>query len=448
MRLSTLPSPRLKVLIIGAGPAGLCAAAALTQEGHNVTVVERQRSLQSRGNALVIQPAAVKALAYLNGAHEALNKVSVTSDRLCYWSYKDEKPFATSGILGKRFETDRPSVQRAMYQLATASGTEVRFGVNTEHIEDRGEKPTVHTSEGEVLEADVVIGADGRKFLQTLSENLTRTYSDINTGIKSVVRKCLFPEQNTDPIPIRESIFLSSIPVSQIQGNAEITKWLEPGTTHGTLGPGRFILSRPLHGGMFGVQFIDVDHAEPSAVDSNWNTPADITKLRDLFADFNPTTRAFLEHIDHAEKWQIAVGPELDTWRSKNGRVVLLGDAAHAMIPHAAQGLSQGIEDGISLARMLRRTDSCGIPAITDAWVQLRKPRADLFVQRSMNNAKLRSLPDGPAQARRDEQLKKSGQQASAEISDVKMDMAADQNSPQFMKWVREYDVFAEVRIC
>lgn len=183
-------------------------------------------------------------------------------------------------------------------------------------------------------------------------------------------------------------------------------------------------------------------------MDGNWNTPADMTVLRKLFADFNPTTRAYLQTIEQAERWQIAVGPELDTWRSKHGRVILLGDAAHAMIPHAAQGLSQGIEDGISLARMVRGR-ACGsnaIPALTEAWMRLRKPRAELFVQRSMNNAALRSLPDGPAQEARDAQIVKSSEAPLQETEDVQMDMTANQNSPQFMKWVREYDVVAEVR--
>lgn len=275
---------------------------------------------------------------------------------------------------------------------------------------------------------------------------LTMTRLTLRVGIKSAVRKCLFPKQNTNPITIRESIFLASAPMSEIQRNTRLAGWLEPGTTHGTLGPGRFILSRPLPGGRFGVQFIDVDHGDPSPVDSNWNTPADMATLRALFTDFNSITRASLETIERAEKWQIAVGPELETWRSKNGRVVLLGDAAHAMIPHAAQGLSQGIEDGVSLARMLRRTTNRHIPTVTEAWVRLRKPRADVFVQRSMNNAKVRSLPDGPGQIARDKQIQTAGQRAPKEDDNVEMDMKANQNSPQFMKWVREYDVVVEVR--
>ena len=154
--MAALSNQTLKVIVVGAGPAGLCAAAALRQEGHAVTVLERQRSLQSRGNALVIQPAAVKALSYLKGAHEALEKVSVRSDKLCYWSYKSEKPFAVTNLLDKRFETDRPSVQRELYKLATKNGVEVVFGSNIEHVEDTEDQAKLRTSEGQVLEADMI----------------------------------------------------------------------------------------------------------------------------------------------------------------------------------------------------------------------------------------------------------------------------------------------------
>ncbi|KAJ6779724.1 hypothetical protein PWT90_02067 [Aphanocladium album] len=423
--MAALSHQSLKVVVVGAGPAGLCAAAALRQDGHAVTVLERQRGLQAGGNALVIQPAAVKALTHLRGAHAALEQVSVRSDRLCYWSYKGDEPFAATSLLDRRFETDRPSVQRALYDLAVKDGVEVRFGSNIEQVEDRGSKATLRTSDGEVLESDLIVAAD---------------------GIKSKTRQCLFPNRNTDPIPLRESIFITTLPTSQMAANPDLVGWLAPGTTHGTLGPGRFVLSRPLHGGRYGVQFIDVDHADPGPVDGTWNTPADVSRLRALFADFNPITRACLAQIERAEKWQIAVGPKLDAWRSEHGRVVLLGDAAHAMIPHAAQGLSQGIEDGISLARMLRGVGGGekSVGAVTEAWERMRKPRAELFVQRSMNNATLRSLPDGPAQEARDAQIAKSAGLTPKEVKDVVMDMKADQNTPEFMKWVREYDVVAE----
>ncbi|PQK11700.1 hypothetical protein BB8028_0003g03240 [Beauveria bassiana] len=424
--MSSIPRPSLRIAVVGAGPAGLCAATALRQEGHIVTVIERQRSLQRRGNALVIQPAAVKALGSIKGAHEALSRVSVANKQLWWWSYKDSEPLAITQSVEKRFDTDRPSVQRVMHSLAIECGVEVLFGRNIVSITDHPVQPVITTSDGDSISADLIIGAD---------------------GIKSAIRKQIFPGVDVDPITTREAIFLSSLPGSVIRGNKQLADRFAPGITHGTMGPGRFTLSRWLNDDIFGVQFVDVDHGEPSAVDSNWNTPADLGELRRLFSDFNSSTRLLLDNIQTAERWQIATGAKLETWRSRNGRIVLLGDAAHAMIPHAAQGLSQGIEDGVSLARVLRNTEACGISRAIDAWVNLRKPRAELFAQRSLNNAVLRSLPDGPQQELRDQKIKQLTKQASQDTANVVMDMHAEQNSPPFQKWMKEYDVVNESRL-
>lgn len=160
--MAALVDRGLKVVVVGAGPAGLCAAAALRQDGHAVTVLERQKGLQSRGNALVIQPAAVKALEHLKGAHEALEAISVRSDRLCYWSYHGTKPFAVTSLRDKRFETDRASVQRAMFELATSNGADVVFDSNVGSVEDDGTKAKLQTSDGQQYEADLIVAADGK----------------------------------------------------------------------------------------------------------------------------------------------------------------------------------------------------------------------------------------------------------------------------------------------
>ena len=264
-----------------------------------------------------------------------------------------------------------------------------------------------------------------------------------NKGIKSGIRRLLFPSQNVDPIPLRESIFLTSAPISRLRQDARLAPWLEIGSKHAILGPDRFILTRHVFGDRLTVQFMDVDHAEPGPVDGNWNVPADIGMLQRRFSDFsNPVTKAYLKHVSQAERWQMAVGPDIATWRSAKGRVVLIGDAAHAMLPHTGQGLSQGIEDAVSLAHILRLAD---VSSATQAWVGLRKPRADVFMKQALDNAKLWTLPDGPKQVARDERMAAAITRLPPDFTGVEMDMNADRSSPQFLKWVRAYDVVSEM---
>jgi salicylate hydroxylase len=166
MALSAANS-RLKVIVIGAGPAGLCTATALRQEGHSVTVLERRRDTQPLGHALVIQPAAVRALQYLKGADKAFSSVSVDAGALRWWSYRDTKPFATPepaetlSRAERRFQTDRPSVQNLLHELAVANGAELLFGRAVQGVQDLGEKPRLWTTQGEKFTADLIIAADG-----------------------------------------------------------------------------------------------------------------------------------------------------------------------------------------------------------------------------------------------------------------------------------------------
>ncbi|KAF5865967.1 hypothetical protein ETB97_001545 [Aspergillus alliaceus] len=312
------------------------AVSVLPSQGDCHRFLERQRDTRPHGHALVTQPAAVRALEDLKEAHNAFSSIGVDVGALHWWSYKGIMPIAVQLPTGKssraerRFQTDRSSLL---------------FGKNVQGVEDGPRNSWLWTGDGE-YSTDLVIAADG--VLQPITN-----------------------EKET---------------ISQLAQGARLAPWLEPGTKHGVLGSDRFVFSRFVNNGILGVLFNDVDHAGSGPVDGNWNTPVDVDALRTRFSDFKVTTRAFLDHVQHAEKWQMATGPELDTWWSASGRVVLLGDAAHAMLPHAARGLSEGIEDAISLSHMLRWATKSGVdrvdtPAVTDAWVNLPKPRVDIFMK-------------------------------------------------------------------
>lgn len=80
-----------------------------------------------------------------------------------------------------------------------------------------------------------------------------------------------------------------------------------------------------------------------------------MNKLRELYKDFDPTMRRLLDHVDHCLGWKLVELPALSSWVSKNGKVVVMGDATHTMLLFAAQGGVMGIEDGAALAECLDR---------------------------------------------------------------------------------------------
>lgn len=188
MALSAANS-RLKIIVIGAGPAGLCTATALRQEGHSVTVLERRRDIQPLGHALVIQPAAVRALQYLKGADKAFSSVSVDAGTLRWWSYRDTKPFATPGPAEtlsraeRRFQTDRPSVQNLLHKLAVANGAELLFGRAVQGVQDLGAKPRLWTTKGEKFSADLIVAADGMSDLGIIEAASSVLITDLPTLI-------------------------------------------------------------------------------------------------------------------------------------------------------------------------------------------------------------------------------------------------------------------------
>jgi salicylate hydroxylase len=152
-------------------------------------------------------------------------------------------------------------------------------------------------------------------------------------------------------------------------------------------------------------------------------------------------------------RWRIARAKPLDTWRSKEGKVLLLGDAAHAMLPNAGQGLSQGIEDGVALAEMLKylNSDKSNLSELLERFEKFRRPRAIKFWEQSEELMKTHLLPEGPAQMERFEVYNKVGQgvkmlNASAiDWEEVQMDMEKPMHTLEFQKFLLKYDVIKEV---
>jgi salicylate hydroxylase/6-hydroxynicotinate 3-monooxygenase len=120
----------------------------------------------------------------------------------------------------------------------------------------------------------------------------------------------------------------------------------------------------------------------------SWSAKGDVAELRRAYAGFHPEVRAVLDACPDCHKWAILEREPLTRW--SEGRVVLLGDAAHPMTPYMAQGGATAIEDAATLARCLAEVDGEDIAGAVRRYEAHRKPRTSLIQAISSANTWMR----------------------------------------------------------
>jgi salicylate hydroxylase len=132
----------------------------------------------------------------------------------------------------------------------------------------------------------------------------------------------------------------------------------------------------------------------------SWSAKGRVADALREFAGFHPLVRQIIGAVDETHRWALYDRAPLPRWSA--GRVTLLGDAAHAMLPFLAQGACQAVEDAAVLARLLAGAGAAEVPARLARYEALRRPRSAAVQQGSLENATAYHLPDGPDQEARD----------------------------------------------
>ena len=135
----------------------------------------------------------------------------------------------------------------------------------------------------------------------------------------------------------------------------------------------------------------------------SWTAKGEIADALAKFDGWHRRVRQIIAAADTTNRWALYDCDPLDTWAI--GRVALLGDAAHAMLPFMAQGAVQSVEDAAVLAKCLGAVDAGGVAAALRRYEAIRKPRASQCQLGSRNNAVMYHMPDGEEQRRRDANL-------------------------------------------
>ena len=321
----------LNIGIVGGGVGGLTAAIALQRQGHTVTVYEQSAKYMRVGADINLTPNAMLALDGLGVGEAARRTGAQPTFRISRdWDTgKETSRLPMSSAAQERYGAPQLTIHRAdlLSALAEAFPQEnMKFSKRLRSLEQDESSVTLHFADGSSATHDAVVGAD---------------------GIHSRVRAALFGDES--PRFTGVVSFRSVVPSASVKHVPEIeafTKWWGPN-------PQSQIVTFPLNLGQ--DTFVFATTGQESWQEESWTSEGDVNELRSFYKDFHPDARALLDACTSVLKSALYERDPLPQW--SQGRVTLMGDACHPMLPFMAQGAGMAIEDGVVLGRCLVGAD-------------------------------------------------------------------------------------------
>ncbi|HWH26421.1 MAG TPA: FAD-dependent monooxygenase [Pseudolysinimonas sp.] len=349
------------VAVVGGGLGGMATSVALTRLGFDVEVFEQAPAWGEVGAGINISSNATKALIGM-GLGPQLEAVG---DRLGGQSMRS---LTTNELLSETILTGDPAVARRftapyyVFHRADLIGllAEAAGPIHLEHrlasLEEHDDGATLEFTNGLRRRFDVVIAGD---------------------GIHSTIRRQLYGDD--EPVYTGQTAWRAMIDGTEfppdILGPLGFTGWM---------GKGAHIMVYHLRGG----SLINMTGQADSATwtEEGWSIPADPDSMREVFTGANPILESLLARITTASKWGLFGRMPSNNWG--RGRVQLIGDAAHPMLPNAGQGAGSSFEDAYILSRWLdaKRDDPTAALA---AFRDIRIPRAHAVQRQTLMNTKL-----------------------------------------------------------
>jgi salicylate hydroxylase len=372
----------LKVAIVGGGLGGLTAALCLRAAGIDVSVHEQAGALRELGAGIVVPPNMVRPWTRL-GLLPALESQAVRLEAAWEFRRWQDGRVLFSQAMGEACESLYGAHCYVAHRADLLAMLQQAFPAERLHLDQRcvavepgpGHVSLSFESRAGVrttVNADLVIGADG---IHSLLRTQVAGADDARFSGLCAFR-CLVPAAHAPAMALR--------PVQ--------TLWL---------GPGRHLVHYPVSAGRL-VNVVAIVPADDWRTES-WTAEGSVDDMVRAFDGWDARVEQLLTSATHTRRWALYDREPLARWC--DGRLALLGDAAHAMLPFFAQGAAQAVEDAFVLAECLRGIDAAGVPAALQRYESQRRPRASQ-VQRMSRGREIRNhLPDGPEQILRDAEL-------------------------------------------
>jgi len=335
----------LHILVAGGGIGGLAAACALARHGHRVTVLEQSAALGEIGAGIQLGPNIFKMFEYL-GLTEAIHRVAFfppglgmndirTGEKVVRVPLGDAAIAAYGYPYGVIYRAD---IHHVFLEACKAQpGIVLRTASKVEGYEQDGRGVRVMLADGESVGGDALIGAD---------------------GLWSRVRQSVVGDGKprvSGHVAYRAVLQREDVPAHL--WNDDVLLWG---------GEKTHLVHYPLRRGEL-FNLVAVFHS--NKYDEGWNTFGDTAELQERFAEAVPQVRELLQKIETWKMWVLCDREPVKNWT--DGRVTLLGDAAHPMLQYLAQGAGQAIEDAVVLGEALKHTGN----DVTTAFQKYQKAR-------------------------------------------------------------------------
>lgn len=355
----------MKILIVGAGIGGLVSALCLNKKGYEVEIYEQSEVLSELGAGVQLSPNATRVLDYLELTDVLIPHVYEPRS-FQFLNYKTEKIISKRDLGLKiqddfgfpNFDVHRADLQKVLLNKVEEKGIKIYSNMKVIDVGNEENKAYIKINE-EKIKADIVIGAD---------------------GIHSVVREKLFEKKEssfTGNVAWRMLIPVDLLPRDLIL--PDTTVWL---------GPKKHFVSYHVSGGK-NLNCVCLVEQEGWKNES-WSERGNIEDLREVYNGWNQTIETLLKiaNPNTLYRWALHDRPPMKQW--SKGRIILLGDAAHPMLPFLAQGAAMAIEDGAVLADCISSYEDN--EKSLKYFEQIRKPRTSFVQLAARRNAKILHL--------------------------------------------------------
>jgi salicylate hydroxylase len=357
----------MRAVVVGAGIGGLAATLSLRRAGHEVTLVEQTSRFTEVGAGIQLAPNATRVLRRL-GVLDAVAAQAARPSRMSFRTWSDGAEICHY-TLGRAAEDTfgapylllhRADLHRAL--AAAVPPRSVRLDTRVVGIDQDDESAHVTTASGERLGADLVVAAD---------------------GVRSAARQWLFGAD--EAVFSRTAAYRALLPASQVADLdlPELAVWL---------GPGRHFVHYWVRRGEL-LNVVAVVGAE-EAREESWVARAEPGEQLRPFDGWDSRVLTVLERAGQVFRYDIHTRAPLPRWNI--GRVTLLGDSAHAMVPFQAQGAAQAIVDAAVLGDVLTGVTPADVPDALHRYARRRQSTATSVQAGSARQGEAFHLPDGP----------------------------------------------------